>query len=265
MSHEELPGGLGKVEWDGELPRRADVGLVFDELDYQMACQVYLWALPLVSYAQWHQQHRDVFGATNFDLVHYVTYRDRLGLITANATTPYILNFIELAETGPLVIELPAGPTAGGVSDFWQREIGVLGEMGPDAGRGGKHLVVPPGQDPPDDIDGLQRAALDGDEHHVRVPHPRPRSGPLEGAGRRRADLPVRPARRPAGDTGDLAGRPGVDRRPAAWPGVLGAAARHLPVRGGRRARPVLPGHAEAARDREGSSRSSPTTAWRRS
>ena len=104
--------------------------LVFDELDYQMACQVYLWALPLVSYAQWQQQHRDVFGATNSDLVHYVSYRDRLGLITANATTPYILNFFDLNETGPLVIELPPGPTAGGVSDFWQREFGVMGEMG---------------------------------------------------------------------------------------------------------------------------------------
>ncbi len=151
---ELLPGRLGGVEWDGELPRRSDVGLVFDELDYQMACQAYLWALPLVSYAQWHLQHRDVFGATNFDLVHYVSYRDRLGLITANATTPYILNFIGLAETGPLVIELPAGPTAGGVSDFWQREIGVLGEMGPDGGNGGRHVVIPPGQEPPAGLDG---------------------------------------------------------------------------------------------------------------
>ena len=88
-------------------------------------------------------------AATNSDLVHYVSYRDRLGLITANATTPYIFNFIGLAETGPLVIELPAGPTAGGVSDFWQREIGVLGEMGPDAGQGGQHVIVPPGQEPP--------------------------------------------------------------------------------------------------------------------
>ena len=60
---ESLPGRLGEVRWDGELPRREDVGLVFDELDYQMACQVYLWALPLVSYAQWQAQHRDVFGA----------------------------------------------------------------------------------------------------------------------------------------------------------------------------------------------------------
>ena len=65
--------------------------------------------------------------------------------MSANATTPYTLNFFDLGETGPVVIELPAGPTAGGVSDFWQREFGVMGEMGPDQGRGGKHVIVPPG------------------------------------------------------------------------------------------------------------------------
>src|SRR4051795_13070421 len=150
MSVRALPGRLGEVQFDRELPRREDLGRVFDELDYQMACQAYLWALPLVSYAQWQQQHYDVFGATNSDIVHYVTYRDRLGLITANATTPYTLNFFDLSETGPLVVELPAGPTAGGVSDFWQRECGVMGEMEPDQGRGGKHLIVPPGATAPD-------------------------------------------------------------------------------------------------------------------
>src|SRR3954453_3593216 len=103
---------------DGELPRREDVGLIFDELDHQLACQVYLWALPLVSYAQWRRQHYDVFGATAADLVQYVSYRDRLRPLPAKETTPYILNFCDLDQTGPLVIELPPGPTAGGVSDF---------------------------------------------------------------------------------------------------------------------------------------------------
>src|SRR3954452_3863512 len=149
MSTRTLPGRLGRVELDGELPRREDLGQVFDELDYQMACQVYLWALPLVSYAQWQRQHREVFGATSSDLVHYVSYRDRLGLITANATTPYTLGFFDLSEIGPLVVELPAGPTAGGASDFWQREIGVMGEMGPDKGEGGRHLIVPTDSEAP--------------------------------------------------------------------------------------------------------------------
>ena len=120
---DELPGRLGRLGRDRELPRREDLPAIFDELDYQMACQAYLWALPLVSYAQWQKVHTEVFGATASDLVVYRTYRDRLGIITANATTPYILSFIDLSATGPLVIELPAGPTAGGISDFWQREI----------------------------------------------------------------------------------------------------------------------------------------------
>jgi hypothetical protein len=102
----------------GDLPRRENVPLVFDELDYQMATQAYLWALPLVSYAQWQAQHRDVFGATDYDLVHYASYRDRLGLITANATTPYILTFIDLSRTGPVVVDVPPGrpPVAGRTS-----------------------------------------------------------------------------------------------------------------------------------------------------
>uniref|UniRef100_UPI0028E475EF DUF1254 domain-containing protein n=1 Tax=Bradyrhizobium cosmicum TaxID=1404864 RepID=UPI0028E475EF len=81
--------------------------------------------------------------------VQYVSYTDKLGIITANATTPYILGFFNLDETGSMVIELPAGPTAGGASDFWQREFVVMGEMGPDKGAGGRYIFVPPGQDPP--------------------------------------------------------------------------------------------------------------------
>lgn len=149
---EELSGALAGLSMDGELPSRAAVLAIFDELDYQFACQTDLWALPLVSYAQWKTQHYEVFGATSGDLVRYLSYRDRLGLITANATTPYILNFFDLAATGPLVIDLPAGPTAGGVSDFWQREVGAMGEMGPDRGEGGKYLVVAPGVQPPSDL-----------------------------------------------------------------------------------------------------------------
>ncbi|WP_347977378.1 DUF1254 domain-containing protein [Microbacterium sp. ProA8] len=148
----ELPGGLGGLLMDGDLPARPAIPVIFDELDYQFACQAYLWALPIVSYAQWKTQHYNVFGATSSDLVRYLSYQDRLGLITANATTPYILNFFDLSETGPLVIELPPGPTAGGVSDFWQREVGAMGEMGPDRGEGGKYIVLAPGVDAPADL-----------------------------------------------------------------------------------------------------------------
>jgi hypothetical protein len=49
---------------------------------------------------------------------------------------------------GPLVFEVPAGPTAGGFTDFWQRPITDSGQTGPDKGMGGKYLIL--GPDDPD-------------------------------------------------------------------------------------------------------------------
>ena len=48
------------------------------------------------------------------------------------------------------MIEYPAGATAGGIGDFWQRPITDLGETGPDQGKGGRYLLVGPGQQPSD-------------------------------------------------------------------------------------------------------------------
>jgi hypothetical protein len=133
-----------KIAMDGEMPAKESIPALFDEMDYQQATQCYLWALPLVAFAEWQQQHYKVFGASSNDLVFYNSYEDRLGILTANATTPYIMAFIDLAANGPTVIEMPAGHTAGGLGDFWQREQAVIGEMGPDKGNGGKYVLVPP-------------------------------------------------------------------------------------------------------------------------
>jgi hypothetical protein len=79
----------GKVIMDGELPSKASVPALFDEMDYQQAVQCYLWGLPLVAYAEWQHIHENIFGATSNDLVVYASYEDKLGILTANATTPY--------------------------------------------------------------------------------------------------------------------------------------------------------------------------------
>ncbi|NWE46771.1 DUF1254 domain-containing protein [Pseudomonas gingeri] len=144
---------IGPINMQGELPAPEAIARLYAELDFQQASQAYLWALPLVSYAQWQEEFRDKLGARSGDLMVLDSYEDKLGVITANATTPYILGFVDLNETGPLVIELPAGPTAGGIGDFWQRAIIDMGQTGPDKGQGGKYLVLPPGSQPPTDAD----------------------------------------------------------------------------------------------------------------
>ncbi|MGE0052793.1 MAG: DUF1254 domain-containing protein [Hyphomicrobium sp.] len=67
---------------------------------------------------------------------------------TSRLTTPYIATFIDLRETGPFVVEVPAGLIAGMVMDIWQRVLSDLGVVGPDKGKGGKYLILPPGYGP---------------------------------------------------------------------------------------------------------------------
>src|SRR6516164_5260256 len=136
---------VGAVPLSLGLPAdRATRQMLYDELDFQRACQVYLWALPIVSFAEWQHAARAVFGAGDTDMVIYESIKDKLGILTANATTPYILGLPDLSNTGPLVVEYPAGATAGGIGDSWQRPITDLGETGPDQG-GGKYLILGPG------------------------------------------------------------------------------------------------------------------------
>lgn len=135
---------IGTLELENGYPTDATVTKVFDDIDYQRACQAYLWALPLMAMQQWQGEHLTKFGANKLDYVDYLTFQDKLGLLTANATTPYIMAFPNLKETGPLVFEIPAGPTAGGFTDFWQRPITDTGQTGPDKGAGGRYLILGP-------------------------------------------------------------------------------------------------------------------------
>ncbi|HEX5024557.1 MAG TPA: DUF1254 domain-containing protein [Agriterribacter sp.] len=138
--------GSAGIQMDAELPAKQSIPFLFNEMDEQQAVQCYLWGLPIVAFAEWQRIHYDVFGASSNDLVLYNSYEDKLGILTANATTPYIISFINLAKNGPTVIEMPAGHTGGGLSDFWQRELAAIGELGADKGKGGKYVLVPPGQ-----------------------------------------------------------------------------------------------------------------------
>jgi hypothetical protein len=141
---------VGPLRLDAQgLPDQAAIDRLYDERDFQRACQCYIWALPIVAYAQWQNQHEQVFGAGDGDIVIYVSVRDKLGLITANATTPYVMGFVNTARTGPLVVEVPAGEIAGGFGDFWERSISDFGQTGPDRGKGGRFLVLGPGQATP--------------------------------------------------------------------------------------------------------------------
>jgi hypothetical protein len=128
-----------------------------DELLFQRATQVYLWALPLINTLGMKYGSEQTFGA-GYNVL--PIWKDRLDaktlVTTPNSDVLYAMSYADLGETGPLVFEAP--PHMQGILlDFWQRPIpgpeldpskvyaGDVGFFGPDGGKGGKFLILPAG------------------------------------------------------------------------------------------------------------------------
>lgn len=124
-----------------------------DELLFQRATQTYLWALPLLNTLGMKEGSDQAFGAGYQVLPVWKRRLDANTLIpTPNSDVIYAMSYLELDVDGPLVFEAP--PHLQGILlDFWQRPIpadggqffGDVGLPGPDAGAGGKFLLLPPG------------------------------------------------------------------------------------------------------------------------
>jgi hypothetical protein len=134
-------------------PTPATAQTLRDELLFQRATQAYLWALPLLNTLGMKNGSEKVFGAGYNVLPVFKNRLDAKTLITTpNSDVIYALSYVDLGKDGPLVMEAPPG-LQGILLDFWQRPIpvdggkffGDVGLPGPDAGKGGKMLILPPG------------------------------------------------------------------------------------------------------------------------
>src|SRR5262245_2787961 len=133
----------------------SDINALRDELVYQRAVQTYLWALPVLNMYGMKDGSEKAFGA-GYNVL--PIFKQRLNaktlITTPNSDVIYALGFLDLAD-GPLVVEVPPG-LQGILDDFFQRPIcsegpiggkvwcGDVGLPGPDKGKGGKYLLLPP-------------------------------------------------------------------------------------------------------------------------
>ena len=123
-----------------------------DELLFQRATQVYLWGLPLINTLGMKVGSEKTFGAGYNVLPIWKKRLDARTLVTTpNSDVIYAMSYLDLGKDGPLVFEAP--PELQGILlDFWQRPIpvdggkffGDVGLPGPDEGKGGKFLLLPP-------------------------------------------------------------------------------------------------------------------------
>jgi hypothetical protein len=124
-----------------------------DELLFQRATQTYLWAMPLINTLGMQVGSEKTFGAGYNILPIWKQRLDAKTLVTTpNSDVLYAMSYVDLGKDGPLVMDAP--PDLQGIlMDYWQRPIpvdggkffGDVGFAGPDGGKGGKFLLLPPG------------------------------------------------------------------------------------------------------------------------
>jgi hypothetical protein len=134
-------------------PTKETTQTLRDELLFQRATQTYLWAMPLINTLGMQVGSEKTFGAGYNVLPIWKERLDAKTLVTTpNSDVLYAMSYVDLGKDGPLVMEAP--PMLQGILlDYWQRPIpvdggkfyGDVGLAGPDGGKGGKFLLLPPG------------------------------------------------------------------------------------------------------------------------
>ena len=136
---------IGTLNYFDGVPSPETVKNVYDYLDTSRAVNVYLNSIPALSV----NALREGQAAMGADTCHKICIWDNLMdsktiLLTGNTSTMYAVGFLDLVKDGPTVIDLPKG-MLGILDDMAFQYMVDLGVAGPDKGKGGKYLVLPPG------------------------------------------------------------------------------------------------------------------------
>jgi len=115
-----------------------------DELFYQRAIHAYMTMLPALNTIGMRDGSEAAFGKGYNVLPIWKDRMDaRTWVPTPNADVIYSMSYLDLKETGPLVVAAPPN-VIGMFTDFFQRTITDVGAIGPDRARGGLYLLLPP-------------------------------------------------------------------------------------------------------------------------
>ena len=134
------------VEFENGFPTVDSARTVQGEQEMRRALEAYRYFYPTVSLEGIFQGTRAAGAKDNETALLFMARPRHVGF-TLNSDTPYSGGVLDLRASGPMVIDLPAGPLIGLVDDHHHRWVTDLGLPGADGGKGGKHLILPPGWD----------------------------------------------------------------------------------------------------------------------
>ena len=132
--------------WDG-LPDKETTQKVYDQLDFSRGIETFITGIAAASVQGLKQGFTDGgFGPTAEGTAIGLTEglsNARSLFLTPNTAVVYAWFCVDLKD-GPVVVHTPPG-VLGIIDDAFFRYVTDVGAVGPDKGKGGKYLLVPPG------------------------------------------------------------------------------------------------------------------------
>jgi hypothetical protein len=123
---------------------QAEAEQLVDDLYLNQAIQAYITLLPALNTIGIRDGSEATFGKGYNVLPIWKQRMDaRTWIPTPNADVIYSMSYLDLKETGPLVVAAPPN-VIGMFTDFFQNTITDVGAIGPDRARGGLYLLLPP-------------------------------------------------------------------------------------------------------------------------
>ncbi len=140
---------LVKKLYNGGWPSKDEIQKNYDELYEQQAVEAYMLTLPALNVIGMRDGSEASFGKGYHVLP---IWKDRMNaktlVPTPNCDVIYSMNYLNLKESGPLVVYAPPN-VIGMFTDFMQHTLTDVGAAGPDKATGGLYLLLPPDYDGP--------------------------------------------------------------------------------------------------------------------
>ena len=146
MTPDSVETRIGTLKFFDGMPDEATVEKAYENLDFMRGMDVFLNFIPATS-VEGIRLGMVEMGATQSNhvlLFDTLMHSDPL-FLTGNTDTVYASVMLNLDQDGPTVVEVPPGAGPGTVNDAFFRFVIDMGAPGPDRGKGGKYLILPPG------------------------------------------------------------------------------------------------------------------------
>jgi len=140
---DKLETAIGTLTSFDGVPDAVTTQKVYDNLDLQRATQAFLSSIQVASMYAMEKGMLEA-GPANTTVLIFEDLMDSKALwLTPNTVSVYMGSWLELGDE-PMVIETPPN-VLGFVDDAWFKYVVDFGNAGPDKGKGGKFLILPPG------------------------------------------------------------------------------------------------------------------------